>query len=158
MNLINRFKPKPDKGLPFLIFLSFLGTFISSRLLVYFLPNLFLTVRGNHIHHFAYGIFLLSILGFFTLTHDLSNKMRLRLAVFYGIALGLTYDEFAMWLELEDIYHSRTNYDAIITISLILLNIIYFTDFWKRWGNRLNKLLLILLWQTPKNTLKLFRR
>jgi hypothetical protein len=83
--------------------------------------------------------------------------MRLRLAVFYGIALGLAYDEFAMWLELEDIYHSRTNYDAIITISLILLNIIYFTDFWKRWGNRLNKLLLILLWQTPKNTLKRFR-
>jgi len=158
MNIIKRFKPKPDKGIPFLIFISFLSTFIISRSLIYFLPNLFLTVRGNHVHHFAYGIFLLSILGYLALTQDLGNKMRLRLAILYGIALGLAYDEFAMWLQLEDVYHSRTNYDAIMVIALILFNIIYFADFWKRWHTRFNKLTRILLWQTPKKTLTSFLR
>lgn len=158
MNLVTRFKPKPDKGLPFLIFTSFLATFLFSRLLINQIPDIFLVVRGNHIHHFAYGIFALSILGYITLTQNLTNKARLRLAIFYGIALGLAFDEFAMWLQLEDVYHSRTNYDAILTISLIFLNIIYFGNFWKRWHNRLNRLFRILFWHAPKKTLNLLRR
>ncbi|KKT88361.1 MAG: hypothetical protein UW88_C0011G0001, partial [Candidatus Collierbacteria bacterium GW2011_GWD2_45_10] len=41
----------------------------------------------------------------------------------------------------DDIYKDRSTYDAILIITLILLNIVYFEDFWKKWGHRLGLLL-----------------
>ena len=133
-------KPKTGKEIPFLIMLSFLGTFTLSRIVTFVFPEIFLKVRGIHVHHFSYGIFLLAILGYFLLTQPRTSKTRLRLSLFYGIALGLSMDEFAMWIQLEDNYYNRSSYDAIVLITLILLNIIYFEDFWKKWGYRLNNL------------------
>ncbi|KKT42695.1 MAG: hypothetical protein UW31_C0006G0115, partial [Candidatus Collierbacteria bacterium GW2011_GWA2_44_13] len=66
---------------------------------------------------------------------------RLKLAPLYGFALGVAFDEFAMWIQLDDIYKDRSTYDAILIITLILLNIVYFEDFWKKWGHRLGLLL-----------------
>ena len=133
-------KPKTGKEIPFLIMISFLGTFTLSRIVTFVFPEIFLKVRGIHVHHFSYGIFLLAILGYFLLTQPRTSKTRLRLSLFYGIALGLSMDEFAMWIQLEDNYYNRSSYDAIVLITLILLNIIYFEDFWKKWGYRLNNL------------------
>ena len=133
-------KPKNGKEIPFIILISFLGTFAASRLITYLLPDLFLKVRGTHVHHFAYGIILLGILGFFSITQPRSPQTRLKLSFLYGIALGLAFDEFAMWIQLDDVYKDRTTYDAIVTISLVLLNIVYFEDFWKKWGHRLGSL------------------
>ncbi|HEX9008113.1 MAG TPA: hypothetical protein VF837_02525 [Patescibacteria group bacterium] len=133
-------KPKTGKEIPFLIMISFLGTFTLSRIVTFVFPEIFLKVRGIHVHHFSYGIFLLAILGYFLLTQPRTPKTRLRLSLFYGIALGLSMDEFAMWIQLEDNYYNRSSYDAIVLITLILLNIIYFEDFWKKWGYRLNNL------------------
>lgn len=140
MKLVSIFKPRKDKSIPFIILISFLLTFIVSRLIVELFPNLFLTVKGNHIHHFAYGIIILSLTSLIAITTTLSPKFRSLLAILYGIGLGLAYDEFIMWIELEDSYFDRRNFDAIITIALIFLNIIYFDDFWKRWGHRTLKL------------------
>ncbi|MBI5221852.1 MAG: hypothetical protein HY979_03535, partial [Candidatus Magasanikbacteria bacterium] len=44
----------------------------------------------------------------------------------YGIGLGLTFDEFGMWVRLADTYWVRQSYDAIIVIFLVLLNIAYY--------------------------------
>ena len=120
--------------------LSFLGTFALSRVVTFIIPGTSLRVRGVHVHHFAYGIFLLAILGYFLLTQPRSPKTRLKLSLLYGVALGLAMDEFAMWIQLEDAYYDRSSYDAIVLISLFLLNIVYFEDFWKKWGYRLEKL------------------
>ena len=133
-------RPKTGKEIPFIILLSFLATFIASRLIVTLLPELFLKVRGTHVHHFAYGIILLIFIGYYLLTQPRSPKIRLRLSVLYGIALGLAFDEFAMWIQLENDYYDRATYDAIVIIATFLLNIIYFEDFWKKWGYRLGKL------------------
>ena len=134
-------RPNTGKEIPFIILLTFLATFAASRLITYFFPGLFLKVRGTHVHHFAYGIMLLGIIGYISLTQPRSAQTRLRLSLLYGFALGLAFDEFAMWIQLDDVYKDRTTYDAIVIIFLILLNIIYFEDFWKKWGNRLGGLL-----------------
>lgn len=134
-------RPKTGKEIPFLIMVSFLTTFAISRMIVNFLPDLTLEVRGTHIHHFAYGIVLLIALGYFLLTQERSTTTRLKLSLIYGLALGLAFDEFAMWIQLEDVYYNRTTYDAIVIITALLMNIVYFEDFWKKWGYRLGKLI-----------------
>lgn len=141
MKLWRIFKPKNGKEIPFLILLSFLGTFALSRVFTYTFPDVSLRVRAVHVHHFAYGIILLAILGYYLLTQPRSSKTRLKLSLIYGVALGLAMDEFAMWIQLEDAYYDRSSYDAIVTVALIMLNIIYFEDFWKKWGYRLESLI-----------------
>lgn len=133
-------KPKTGKEIPFIILISFLATFATSRLITTVFPDLFLKVRGEHVHHFAYGIILLGIIGYISLTQSHSPQARLRLSLFYGMALGLAFDEFAMWIQLDNVYRDRSTYDVIVFISLTLLNIIYFEDFWKKWGYRLGSL------------------
>lgn len=115
------------------IIFYFLITFILSRLMVYlvigkWLPNFFLTIRGVHIHHFTYGVFLLVLIGLFLILrrpHEESESFKFSTA-FYGIGLGLTFDEFGMWIRLADEYWLRQSYDAIIIILLLLLNIAYY--------------------------------
>ena len=133
-------RPKTGKEIPFLILISFLATFAISRLVVNYLPDLFLKVRDTHVHHFTYGIVLLIIVGYFLLTQPRSRRTRLKMSLVFGVALGLAFDEFAMWIQLEDAYYDRSTYDAIVIISVFLLNIVYFEDFYKKWGYRLGKL------------------
>lgn len=140
---LKHLRPKSGKEIPFIILISFLLTFLVSRMVVFSEPtsNLYLKVRGVHVHHLAYGICLLSLVGFLSLVLDRTEKIRLQLSVWYGIALGLAFDEFAMWIQLEDVYRDRSTYDAIIVITLLMLNVIYFGDFWKKWRYRLGSLL-----------------
>ncbi len=141
MKLLQNLKPKTGKEIPFLILISFLITFVGSRIVTSLpFPNLYLKVGDIHVHHFSYGIIILSILCYYLLTQPRSDKTRLRASLIYGFGLGLAFDEFAMWIQLENVYHDRTTYDAIIIIVLILLNGIYFDDFWKKWGHHLRSL------------------
>lgn len=150
MPKLPRLKPKGDKSIPFLVLIAFLITFLVSRLITFYLPHLSLEIRGVHIHHFSYGIILLSVLGLIMLNSELNYVNRLRLAVLYGIALGLAFDEFAMWLALDDIYRDRRSLDAMIIVTLILLSIIYADGFWRRWGSRLGFLLRLLFIKGPR--------
>jgi hypothetical protein len=138
-------KPKGGKEIPFLVMVSFLSTFAISRAFLYIFPNFFLQVKTVHVHHFAYGIFLLAIIGYILLTQPRSPSTRLKISVFYGIALGMAFDEFAMWIQLEDSYWDRTNFDAVVTLSLLLANIVYFDDFWRKWGYRLKSFFIRLV-------------
>ncbi len=113
----------------FWILASFLPTFIVARMLVYLDPGIFLRVGNTHIHHLTYGIFILAIAGYFAqLTQN--PKLRIPLALLYGVGLALSFDEFGMWLRLEDDYWIRTSYDSVIIITAALINIVYFPNFW----------------------------
>ncbi len=133
-------RPKTGKEIPFLILITFLLTFAMSRIITSLpFPNLYLKVKGVHVHHLAYGIFILGISGFLSLLQERTEKTRLQLSILYGFGLGLAFDEFAMWIQLEDVYKDRSTYDAIVIITLLLLNVVYFEDFWKKWGSHLGR-------------------
>jgi hypothetical protein len=114
-----------------LVLAAFIFTFITARILVIFImagklpPELFFHVKGTHVHHLNYGIFLLSISGA-VLLFDQPKSMRLAIiAVIYGIGLGLTFDEFGMWLHLGGLYWQRASYDAVVTVAAVLGLIAY---------------------------------
>ncbi len=126
-----------ERATTFIVLISFLVTFVVARLVVYLieaeiLPDLYLYIGQTHIHHLNYGIFLLSISGYLALVLPHRAKTWHFLAFIFGVGLGLTFDEFALWLFLQNDYYARISYEAIVTIGLLLLNIVYFSNLWLR--------------------------
>ncbi len=76
-----------------------------------------ITRSGLHIHHLFWGILLLMFTGFSALaTRD--PRWHLRIAPIYGVALGLTLDEFAMWLRLADVYWTPEGIESIKAMAV----------------------------------------
>jgi hypothetical protein len=119
------------------IFYSFLLTFIVARVLVLLIqtgriPDIYLGVGGTHVHHLNYGIFLLVAVGAFMIFRRPTTGWPLGLAaVFYGIGLGLTFDEFGMWLHLDGSYWQRISFDSIVIIAGILA-LVGYTPGWQQ--------------------------
>jgi len=67
---------------------------------------------GRHIHHMVWGILLLLIVGYLWLaqigtgTRDASVWAGRITALLFGVGAALTLDEFALWLNLADVYWS----------------------------------------------------
>src|SRR5262245_34645783 len=84
---------------------------------------------GTHIHHLVWGILLLLVCGFLGVVVDPPLPDWL-LPVGFGIGAALTLDEFALWLNLKDVYwteEGRRSIDAvIIATALSLLALIGF--------------------------------
>lgn len=126
-----------------MILITFLITFIIVRLYVIsatsgVIDDPYIYIKGYHVHHLNYGIVIMAIAGFLALVFQ-DEKKRLKIGVLYGVGLGLTFDEFGMWFRLEDDYWVRASYDAVIVISLIFINLVYFYSFWNRIGNHTRK-------------------
>jgi hypothetical protein len=101
--------------------IAFLITFVLLRILTAILHfDLFphgpfhyvITKSGLHIHHLFWGILLLMATGFGALATR-APVWHLRLAILFGIALGLSLDEFAMWLRLADVYWSPEGIESL---------------------------------------------
>lgn len=87
-------------------------------------------IGGRHVHHLVLGILLLLAVGYgwlLQLGADLHAKSRLServMAVLYGIGAALTLDEFALWLNLEDVYwthQGRASIDAVLLFGALLI-------------------------------------
>ena len=65
------------------------------------------SVGGTHIHHLVWGIIVLMLSGWIAIALDPGPPGRELAAVTFGIGTGLTLDEFALWLELKDVYWSK---------------------------------------------------
>ena len=79
-------------------------------------------VGGTHIHHLVWGIILLLITGYVAIAIRPPSPWQEIDAVFFGIGTGLTLDEFALWLNLKDVYWSqegRRSIDAVIVAAAI---------------------------------------
>jgi hypothetical protein len=79
------------------------------------------TDSGLHIHHLVWGISLLLISGFVSFATEFETPWAQITAVGFGIGAGLTLDEFALWLRLEDVYWSdegRASLDAIVLATV----------------------------------------
>jgi len=107
-----------------LVLFSFLMTFIISRILVFLImaqeiPNMFLFLQGTHIHHLNYGIFLLAAVCGYVLFRRPEKRAADVSALVYGVALGMTFDEFGMWLHLGGSYWQRASVDAVIIVAAV---------------------------------------
>lgn len=130
--------PPSTHQLARLVLAAFVFTFVIARILVILImagklpPQLFFHVSGTHIHHLNYGIILLSASGAYVLfTRPIGWRLSTA-AVFYGIGLALTFDEFGMWLHLGGLYWQRVSFDACITIAGLLALIAYGSTI-RRW-------------------------
>jgi hypothetical protein len=104
---------------------GFILTFIASRTVVLLImaqrmPNLYFFMRGTHVHHLNYGIFLLAGLGAYLLFGAPGARALRIAALLYGFAMALTFDEFGMWLHLGGSYWQRASIDAIIVVAAVL--------------------------------------
>jgi hypothetical protein len=80
------------------------------------------SVGGTHVHHLVWGILLLLTCGYIAVAIDPNSPWREVIAVFFGIGTGLTLDEFALWLNLKDVYwekEGRKSIDAVIIAAAI---------------------------------------
>ena len=90
------------------------------------------TASGLHIHHLFWGILLLMLTGFVALATR-EEAWHLRIAVVFGIALGLTLDEFALWLRLADVYWSPEGIESVkaaVIVAALLALYAYGQPFW----------------------------
>ena len=79
-------------------------------------------VGGTHIHHLVWGILLLLISGWIGVTVAPDSPWHEILAVLFGIGTGLTLDEFALWLNLRDVYwakEGRRSIDAVVVAIIV---------------------------------------
>lgn len=104
---------------------AFLLTFVASRVTVVLImsgrvPNMYFLLRGTHVHHLNYGIFLLAGVGAYLLVRRPAGREARIAALVYGVALGLTFDEFGMWLHLGGSYWQRASVDAVLVVAALL--------------------------------------
>ena len=128
-----RIPDRPRRRL-FVASVSFFLTFAGVRAVVYAIehqipPFHFIEHSGRHIHHLVFGILILLLVGYGWLAdigtgEDNSSILLSRLmAILYGVGAALTLDEFALWLNLRDVYWSaegRSSIDAIILFGALL--------------------------------------
>ncbi|HEY5041417.1 MAG TPA: hypothetical protein VIK53_05385 [Verrucomicrobiae bacterium] len=127
---------------------SFILTFVLSRISVFLImaktmPNLYLFMHGTHVHHLNYGIFLLSVVcGYSVFRRPTGRKAEIT-ALIYGVAMGLTFDEFGMWLHLGGSYWQRASVDAIILLAAVF-GLLAFARSIKKFESRHFKAAIIL--------------
>jgi hypothetical protein len=129
----DRIPDRPQRRL-FGASVSFFLTFAGVRAVVFAVlhqipPFHFIEHGGRHIHHLVFGIIILLAVGYGWLAdigtgEDDSSLLLSRLmSILYGVGAALTLDEFALWLNLKDVYWSpegRTSIDAIILFGALL--------------------------------------
>jgi len=130
----------PGKEPHFLILLAFVCSFAfirgsahMIRAQVSWWPGNVETKSGTHIHHLVWGILLLITMGYLGISVDLGSPWLEFVAIAFGIGLGLTMDEFALWLNLEDVYweqKGRQSIDAVVLTTLLMLVTLLGLSFW----------------------------
>ncbi|MBM3666292.1 MAG: hypothetical protein FJW90_02215 [Actinobacteria bacterium] len=81
-------------------------------------------VGGAHIHHLVWGIIALLVFGYLGVAVNPNHPWREVAAIGFGIGAGLTLDEFALWLNLKDVYwteQGRRSIDAVVAATALSL-------------------------------------
>ena len=141
----------------FLSSVSFFTTFAATRAITHAIrdgvgPFRNLTVGGRHFHHLVLGIAGLLGTGYLWLVEvDTAERttgpdaaarhtgrddvLAKSTSILYGGAAALTLDEFALWLDLEDVYwtkQGRASVDAVVLFGGLLSIGLWGGPFFKR--------------------------
>jgi hypothetical protein len=130
----------PGKEIHFLILIAFVCSFGFIRTSAHMIraqvswwPGNVQTKSGTHVHHMVWGILLLVSMGYLGISTDLESPWFEFVALAFGIGMGLTMDEFALWLNLEDVYwkeKGRESIDAVVVTTTLLVIALLGLDFW----------------------------
>ena len=126
-------KDRPRRRM-FLAAISFVLTFAGLRALTWCIHNQIgpfhdMQMGGRHVHHLVWGILLLLACGYAWLAEIGTGEKGTSLiasrliSLLYGAAAALTLDEFALWLNLRDVYwerEGRSSLDAAVLFAALL--------------------------------------
>lgn len=119
----------------FLVLVGFLGSFafirMSTRIIrsesVSWWPGNVESESGVHVHHLVFGIVTMMIAGTLAFVADGRTPLTEICALGFGVGVGLTIDEFALWVHLEDVYwakEGRSSIDATVIAASVMLLIV----------------------------------
>lgn len=130
-DLWREYVQEPGREGIFLVLAAFLGSFVFIRTSARmsrsdrfpWWPGSVVTDSGVHLHHLVWGIVLMMAGG--TIGFALDGQMPWFgvAAVLFGIGVGLTFDEFALWIYLRDVYwarEGRTSIDAVAVTAAFM--------------------------------------
>jgi hypothetical protein len=125
----------------YLVLMGFLLSFafirMSTRLMrspkVPWWPGSIVSDSGVHLHHLVFGIVTMMVAGAAGFAAFGNSPWTEICAFAFGIGAGLTIDEFALWVYLDDVYwakEGRSSIDAtVIAAALMMLALLGFTPF-----------------------------
>ena len=124
------FKDKRRERL-FLSSVSFFTTFAATRAITHAIrdgvgPFHNLSVGGRHFHHLVLGIAGLLGTGYLWMvqintsgkTEGTDDALCKFTSILYGGSSALTLDEFALWLDLEDVYWAKQGRESVDVVML----------------------------------------
>ena len=126
----NAFKDQRRERL-FLSSVSFFTTFAATRAITHAIrdgvgPFHNLSVGGRHFHHLVFGITGLLGTGYLWMiqvntsgkTPGTDDALCKFTSILYGGSSALTLDEFALWLDLEDVYWAKQGRESVDVVML----------------------------------------
>src|SRR5258708_8547220 len=102
----------PGQRSALLSWLAFTVTFAGLRALTYSIrdgkgPFRNISIGGEHLHHYMWGIGMLAGVGAVAVKGDEKLRRHPLTALAYGAGLALIVDEFALLLDLKDVYWAK---------------------------------------------------
>ncbi|HKT83733.1 MAG TPA: hypothetical protein VJQ84_07830, partial [Solirubrobacterales bacterium] len=119
----------------FLVLVGFLGSFafirMSTRIIrseaISWWPGNIESESGVHVHHLVFGIVTMMVAGTLAFVADGRTPFFEICALGFGIGVGLTIDEFALWVHLEDVYwakEGRSSIDATVIAAAAMMLVV----------------------------------
>ena len=108
----------PSQRSALLSWLAFTSTFAGVRGITYAIrsgkgPFGNLSVGGEHLHHYMWGIGILAGVGAVAVGGEEHQRRHPALAFSYGAGLALIVDEFALLLDLKDVYWAKQGRSSV---------------------------------------------
>jgi hypothetical protein len=119
-------RTRSGSGAAFLVLMAFLLAFLFIRTSARMTRSVSwwpggVETDGMHLHHLVWGIVLMALCGFLGFAIPLQTPWWHLVAIGFGVGVGLTLDEFALWVHLEDVYwteQGRASLDAVVCATV----------------------------------------
>ena len=107
------------------------------------------SMHGRHIHHLVWGILLLLLVGYAWLVEFGTGALASShwtgrfTSMLFGVASALTLDEFALWLNLRDVYwerEGRESFEALALFGSLLAIGVFGRNFWRGVAGELGRI------------------